>query len=201
MNPADAFIESAGRKSLDNSIGTNASNSQIKFRVVGTALGAHTYDQAGFFSQLGDVVIAATTYVLATVTPAVSRFSNAQVSDFLTWNPLFLRNINIVSVSGTDAASAASSIEARPYRITPMGQESTDLVAATSFQTSVDYQTNRVQIPLGLTIDGYSYVRIINEAQATAVRYTCSFTFGARLDRRLEVPDSGAALIRSSGAG
>ena len=200
-NPADAFIESAGKRSLDASMGTNSSNSQIKFRVTGTALGAHTYDQAGFFSQLGDVVIAATTYVLATVTPAVTRFSNAQVADFLTWNPLNLRNVNIVSVSGTDAAAAASSIEARPYRITPMGQENTELVAATSFQTSVDFQTNRVQIPLSLTVDGFSYIRVLNEAQATAVKYTVSFTFGPRLDRRMEVPDSCAALIRSSGAG
>lgn len=200
MNPADAFISDAGRKSLDSSLGTNPGNSQIKFRVTGTALGAHTYDQAAFFSQLGDVVIAATTYVLATVTPAVTRYSNAQVADFLTFNPLPLRNANIVSVAGADASAAASSIEAQPFRITPMGQQATDVIAATSFQTSVDYQTNRVQIPMALAVDGYSYLRIINAAQATAVTYTVSFTFGPRLDRRLEIPEAGAAVINSPGA-
>ena len=200
-NPADAFISDAGQnRSLDASIGSNPGNSQIKFAVVGTATGAHTYDQAAFFSQLGDVAITAGTYVLGTVTPSQSRFSNAQVADFLTFNPLPLRNINIVSVAGTDAAAAASSIEVMPFRVTPMGQSAFDTLAATSFQTATDFQTTRVQIPLALAIDGYTYVRIVNNAQAAAVTYTASFTFGPRLDRRLEIPEAGAAVINSPGA-
>lgn len=198
-NPADAFLADANsQKSLDASIGNNPGNSQIKFTVVGTALGAHTYDQAAFFSQLGDIAIDAT-YVLATVTPSQSRFNNAQVSDFLTFNPLPLRNINIVGVTGTDGAAAASSLQVMPFRITPMGQAAFDTIDATSFQTAQDFQTTRVQIPVALAVDGYTYLRLINNAQATAVRYSVTFTFGPRLDRRLEIPEASAAVVKSPG--
>lgn len=197
MEVADSFISDArgGAKSLDASVGTTPGNSQIKFRVTGTAVGTHTYDQAPFFCQLGDVVIAATTYVLATVTPAVSRFSNAQVADFLTFNPLPLRNLNIV---GSNSANAVSSIEVQPTRITPMGQSANDSEYASSYQTASDFQNTRVQIPLAVVIDGYTYLRVINSAEATAVTYTAGVTFGPRLDRRLEVPPATPALIKST---
>ncbi len=196
---ADAFLEDAngGARSLDASAGSKPGNSQIKFRVTGTAVGAHTYDQASFYFQVADTVIAATTYVLATVTPSVSRFSNAQVSDYLTFSPMFLRNINIV---GANSAAAVSSIEVQPIRTTPMGQSQSDSVYASSFQTATDFQNTRVQIPIGEVVDGYSSIRIINNAEATAVTYNVTHTFGPRLDRRLDVPRSTPAVIRSPGA-
>lgn len=198
MNPLALALAQDGPRSLDGSLAAQANNkpSQIKFRVTGTALGAHTYDQAGFFSQLGDIVIAATTYVLATVTPSATRFSNAQVSDFLTFNPLPLINAN---VTGANSADAVGSMELLPVRWTPMGTQQTDSVYASNFQTAQDFQNTRVQLPVTEIIDGYTYLRLVNLAQATAVTYSIAFTFGPTMDRRLDVPQGPAAVIRSPG--
>jgi hypothetical protein len=198
---ANAFLDDAasrGGRSLDTAAGTSPGNSTVKCRVVGiaTGLGGQTYDQASFFSQIGDVVIAGETYILATVTPAQSRYTSAKLTDYITFNPLPLRNIN---VTGANSADAVSSISVIPNRITPQGQSAFDTINASDYQTAQDFQDTRVQIPMALVIDGYTYLQIVNDAQATAVQYSIAFLFGPRMDRRLDVPDAGPVQIRSPG--
>lgn len=199
MSANDAFIESAGAASQNLDAGRGAGqgrkNHQIRFSVTGTAVGAHTYDQASYFDKIGDSVIAATTYVLATVTPSVSKFTAAEVAEYLSDRPMHLRNINIV---GSNSADAVASLEVRPIRLTPEADEETTSIYANAFQNASDFQTTRVQIPIDVTIDGYTFIRCINDAEATAVSYKPTFTFGPLTDPRAMVPASGAALLRTT---
>lgn len=199
MEASDAFMSDArGAKSLDTAAGTTPGNSTIRVRVQGTALDAQTYDQASIFCQIGDIPIDATSYVLATVTPAQSRYTNAKLADYITWNPLPLRNLNF---TGANSADAVASISVIPNRITPMGQSAFDTIYASTYQTAADFQDTRVQIPLALIIDGYTFLQIVNDAQVVAVQYSLSFLFGPRLDRRLDVTDAGPVQIHSPGSG
>lgn len=195
MNVSDAFLQDAGgARNLDRAVGTHKGNSQMRFGVAGTAPGAHTYDQASLFFAETDSAISSS-YALATVTPSVSRFNNAQVGDFIALNPMHIRNLNVV---GADSADTIASMEIRPVRYTPFGEDQSETIYANAFQTAGDFQTTRVQVPIAFTVDGYSSLRIINDANATPAAYNLTVTFGARADRRLEVPAAGAAVIKSS---
>ncbi len=194
---ASAFLEDARGKSLDSSTGTTPGNSTIKCRVTGTSsVSGNTYDQAPFFAQIGDVAIVVEEYTLANVTPSQSRYNNAKLADYVTFNPQPLRNINI---NGANSADAVSSIQVIPNRVTPQGQAAFDTINASDYQTAQDFQDTRVQIPMAVVVDGYTYLQIVNDAQVTAVVYQIAFMFGPRMDRRLEVPDAGPVQIKSPG--
>lgn len=193
---ADAFVAAAspGTNGLDNAAGTRPANSVVGFTVAGTApAGAITLDQATFFEKETDTAISGA--ALATVTPDVSSFSAAQVGEYFSLNPMNLRNANI---TGADVAATVTSLTIRPTRSDPFGSEQTGLVRAQSFLNAGDFQTDRVNIPLSETMDGYSKIRIVNTANATPASYNVSFTFGPRMDRRSEVPNLGGAVIVSS---
>jgi hypothetical protein len=184
-----------GAMSADAGMGLG-SKMTMKFRVEGNILSDQLYDQASFFGiltaqALGD------DYQLADVTPSAQRFSNAQVSDYLSLNPMIVLNANFPNVSGSDAAAATSSIAAVIRRFNPFNQNAQDQIDASDKQTAADFQNNRVQIPFAEKLDGYTEINIVNDQQATAVSYTVAWIFGGRIDRRVEVADQAPVLVRS----
>ena len=184
--------------SADNPGGMGlGTNQTMRFRVVGSALDAYLYDQATFFSVLTSVLIDAATYQLATITPASSRFNAAQIAEYISLNPMQLRNINFPNVAGSDAAAATSSLAVVIQRVNPFQQSAQDTQNVNDKATAAEYLQNRAQIALDEKLDGYSSISITNDQQATAVTYTAAMLFGARLDRRIEVTDQGAVIVRS----
>lgn len=163
--------------------------------VTGTAqAGVLAYDQAWFFSQIADTPVD-TTYAIATVTPAVARFSNAQVADFITFEPLFCMNANIVASS---AAAVISGMTITPVRFDPFGNQALAAQYQAAYQTAADFQTTRGQFPLGEVIDGYTYLRALSPIQVVAATYTVAFMFGPRQDRRQNVPRVSPVVIKTA---
>jgi hypothetical protein len=176
-------------------IANGPSGNVILMFVTGTAqAGVLAYDQAWFFSQLADAVIDAT-YAIATVTPAVARFSNAQVADFISYEPLFVMNANITAAS---AAAVISGMQITPVRFDPFGNQALAAQYQASYQTAADFLTTRGQFPLGEVVDGYTYLRGITPIQAVAATYTIAFMFGPRPDRRQQVPRVQPQVVRSA---
>jgi hypothetical protein len=175
-------------------VATGPSGNVILMYVTGTAsAGILVYDQAWFFSQLADTPVD-TTYSIATVTPAVARFSNAQVADFITFEPLFCINANIVAAS---AAAVISGMTITPVRFDPFGNQALAAQYQAAYQTASDFQTTRGQFPLGEVIDGYTYLRALSPIQVAAATYTVAFMFGPRQDRRVNVPRVQPVAVRS----
>ncbi len=183
-----------GAESGSGGIATGPSGNVILMYVTGTAAaGVLVYDQAWFFSQLADTPIDVT-YAIATVTPAVARFSNAQVADFLTFEPLFVINANLTAAS---AAAVLSGMTVTPVRFDPFGNQAVASQYGAAYQTASDFQTTRSQFPLGEVIDGYTYLRALSPIQAVAATYTLAFTFGPRQDRRAQVPRVSPVVVKS----
>lgn len=171
------------------------SGNVILMYVTGTAQsGVLAYDQAWFFSQIADTP-EDSTYVIATVTPAASRFSNAQVADFITYEPMFAINANIVAAS---ADAVISGMTMRPVRFDPFGNAAAASQYQAAYQTAADFQTDRGQFPLAEVIDGYTYIRAISPIQVAAATYTVSFTFGPRQDRRASVPRVSPVVVKTA---
>lgn len=190
--PAAAFSADAG---LNGGIAATSRSVQVRFSVAGTIkAGLITRDQAVFFNRDTDTVIG-TDHALATVTPSVSKFTAAQVAVFYAHNPAQLANLNI---TGASVPAAISSMKMSTVRFTPSGEQIQEEVQASSFQTSGDFQDTRVQIPTEEILDGYTFIRLLSDAQlVTAASYDATFTFAASTDRRLAVPVSGPKVIVS----
>lgn len=186
---AQSFSETAG---LAGSKGVEYSH--IRYSVLGTALaGLITKDQASFFGIDSDVVID-TSHALATVTPSVSRFSAAQTAQFLAFNPAQLANVNI---TGANAAGIVATLKLAFVRFEPDGTAVSREVQSTTFQTTGDYQTDRVQIPCEEVLDGYTFPRILTDAQVAAAQYAATFSFAPTVDRRQSIPISGPMQVSS----
>lgn len=191
MSGPDVLVAPVG---LQAQQGTNAGNSVLKFTLTGTAPGAHTYDQGYFMAYQADVVISAA-YALATMTPAVSRFTNLQVGAFIAFNMAYLRGVNITAA---DSATTVSSLIVQPARYTPFGEVQEERIDASAFQTAADQQTTRVTVPLGFPVDGYSFVRTISDANATPASFQAAFICGPSNDRRQGIINSGPVVVKSS---
>lgn len=169
----------------------------VQFSVTGNVpAGAVVNDQAWFFAQLGALVIDAT-YAIATMTPTVTRFTNAQVADWFTWNPTYCAAANITSAS---SAAVLSSMQLRPQREDPYGSAANDAFFQASFQTADQYQTGRGQFPIDDTIDGYTYFNLTNTATNPAASYVIAWFFGPRYDRRVGVPKGQPVNVVSPGS-
>jgi hypothetical protein len=157
----------------------------VQFSVTGTApAGSVVSDEAWFFAQLGAQLIDAT-FAIATMTPTFTRFTNAQVADWFTWNPTYCAAANITSVS---SAAVLSSMQLRPQREDVYGSQANDAFYQASFQTADQYQTQRGQFPIDDVIDGYTYFALTNTATNPAASYVIAWFFGPRYDRRVNVP-------------
>ena len=158
-------------------------------------------DQVPFFNQITDPQQGAA--VVAAPTPAVPTFTNAEVTTFVALNPMSLRNMNMTGANYGGAAGTDLVAGARLdiVRQTPFGQIETEEIYFSTYLTTQDYQTTRIQIPIaGEVIDGYTYCRILSPTDlANPAGYSVAWLFGPRMDRRAEVPNVGAAVVRSPG--
>lgn len=164
----------------------------MSFSVLGTAPGAHTRDQANFFFR--DPPAAETGNALATVTPAVSSFTMAEVASYIAeTGPLRIVSWNF---SGADSPVTITSLKLTPRRLTPFGDEGRKDYLATTYLTADQFQDTRLNIPLAVTVDGYTGVQITNTANATPASYSLAVMFAASLDKRLTVPSAPPVAMR-----
>jgi len=173
-------------------------NAVITYACQGTAkAGALQWDQFWYFSQIGDAP-ENNTFAIGTMNPASTAFSNSQVADFLSFQPFCVVNMNLVNASDP---SIVSGLQMKPVRLTPFGTAASATVYNLQYQTTVDFQTGRGQIPFSERVDGYTYMRINTPIQAVAGTFNNSWLLGARPDRRAQVPKLPPQVLNSSGAG
>ena len=194
---------------LDRPLGAAGSrgNRTIKFSVAGDpAPAAGQNDQAAFFNEVPDPLLApAPAFFAAVVTPAVPTFTAAQVTTFVALNPMSLRNMNLTGAiygGGPAGAELVAGGRLDIVRNTPFGASETEEIYFSTYLTTQDFQSTRIQIPIaGEVIDGYTYCRIVTPQDAAGqAAYSVAWLFGPRMDRRSEVPNVGAAVVRSPGA-
>lgn len=168
----------------------------VVFNVAGNLpAGAAVNDQAWFFAQLGDLP-KDTTYAIATMTPVASRFTNAQVADWFSYQPTYCAAANVVAVS---SAAVMSSMTLLPVRFDPYGSIAQDSQYQISYQNANQFQTTRGQFPVDDIIDGYTYFQLTNVASNPAATYQISWFFGPRYDRRTAVPRGVPVTINAPG--
>lgn len=177
--------------------GNTIGNAIITWAFTGTAqAGALAWDQFWILSETGDQPINAT-YAIGTSAPAANGFSNAQVADFFAFQPFCVVNFNVVNAS---AAAILSGLQMQPVRITPFGTSAQATIYNLQYQTTVDFQTTRGQIPFSEKVDAYTYLRINSPIQGAAATFNASVLVGLRPDRRAQVPKVPPQVLNSSGA-
>lgn len=165
---------------------------RVKFSVTGNT--AQTYDQAAFFYAITDVV-KSSAYELATVTPAVSRFTNAQIGLYVRDKPAQVVNAHITDAS---ASAVISTMIVEPARYEINGAVLIDQQYADGFQAASDFQTTRGSLPLDFICDGWSFLRLINEQQGTAATYNVTFAMNFGVDQRNRVIRTAPTVVKSS---
>jgi hypothetical protein len=168
----------------------------MNFNVVGTApAGAAVSDQANFFFRDPPAVLN-TTFALATVTPEVNTFTAAEVASFIAeTGPYRVLSWN---VTAADTPATISTMRLIPRRITPFGEDSQKSFTINTYLSAEQFQTDRVNIPVAVTIDGYTGVMITQTANATPASYSVAVMFAARLDKRLEVEARRPVVMRGT---
>lgn len=194
--------------SLDRPLGAAGSrgNRTIKFNFTGVAFVPTDSDQVPYFNQIPDISLGPG-FIVGAPVPAVPTFTAGQVTAFVALNPMSLRNMNLTGAlygAGPAGAEIVSSGRLDIVRSTPFGQVETEEIYFSTYLTSQDFQTTRIQIPIaGEIIDGYTYCRLVtlqDPGGAAVASYSVAWLFGPRMDRRAEVPNVGAAVVRSPGA-
>lgn len=207
MSDNASFIRAARsmrqRHSLDaGSAGAQAPSGRydkIVFSVTGTAYsaGVTLYDQAVFLSSPG-MAANGSTYALATVACTTAPdFSMAEVADFISKNRAYLVNVMIQAAS---AAAVISGLTVNVIRRDPMGNRADNVFPATIGQTAQDYQTTYTQIPIGLPVDGYTWLSIVSPCQVSAATYGAVLLFSDIMDGRRQIPIGEPAVVFSPGS-
>lgn len=177
--------------SLDNKLGQRARAQTHKWTFTGT-VGTGT-DQAPFYNILTDVAESGNT--LGSPAPAQSGWSAAAVARFIADNPAPLVNMHF---TGATTSTLLEGGVLTFVRKTPAGAQNVHDEQMSTFTSSMRYQPTILSIPIeGEVFDGYTYVRVKTaQATPTANGYNLTFTFGGTNDKRAEVPEAQAMVVR-----
>lgn len=194
MAAADFMGQKAGPAPFKPNLRPHAQIQRVKFSVTGTATSAGK-DQVPFFYAIADTA-KDSGHDLATPSPAVTRFTALQVGQYIERRPAQIVNIN---VTAADSSETVSSMVIEPVRYEIAGAVLTDRVDADDFQDAKDFQTTRVTIPMDYVVDGWSFIRLINDQNsAPKASYTVSFTLNFGPDQRAEVARINPRVTKSS---
>lgn len=164
-----------------------------KWNITGTVGAATRTDQTAFYNLLTDVVKSSTHDLVAAVA-AVSGWTPATIARYIADNPSPLINIHFTGAS-TDALLGDGNIEF--VRKTPDGNEVLQPEFLSTFRHDMQQQPKVLSVPVNSEVlDGYTYPRVLTaEATPTANSFSATFTFGATLDRRADVPLAEAGVV------
>lgn len=196
MSARQFLGEKQGPAPFKPSLAPRAAVQRVKFSVSGTTTSAGK-DQVPFFYAIADTA-KDSGHDLVTPTPAVTRFNALQVGQYVERRPAQIVNIN---VTGADSSETVSSMVVEPVRYEIAGAVLTDRIDADDFQDARDFQTTRVTIPMDYTVDGWSFIRLINDQNNSPnASYTVSFTLNFSVDQRAEVARINPRVTKSSAA-
>jgi hypothetical protein len=164
-----------------------------KWAVAGTVGASTRTDQAVFYALLADTA-KDSTHDLVTPTAGVSGWSASTIARYIADNPSPLINIHFTGAS-TDSLLAEGALEF--VRKTPDGAVQSELIFLSRFRHEMTQIQKILSVPVNSEIlDGYTWLRVLTaEATPTANSYNATFSFGATLDKRAEVPQARAGVV------
>jgi hypothetical protein len=117
------------------------------------------------------------------VSPALAGYKNV-IKDLLA-SPSQLQSIVIQSnESATGGAPVLSSLRIAPKRVTPFGMNASNEIRVQSYQTTQDFQANRITIPLKVALDAFSFLNMVSDVNASgsAVVLNITLMIGRRMN-------------------
>lgn len=123
---------------------------------------------------------------------------------YLQANPAQIHSVLIQSSeTASGGAPILSTMTITPTRITPFGLNTSNQLLVNSFQTTQDFQANRVSVPLVAALDAFSYLAFATATQSTGspITFTTTLFFGKRQEIRAGVRRGTPMAVRPGGRG
>lgn len=122
---------------------------------------------------------------------------------YLLTSPSQIRSILIQSSESASAAPVLASMQITPTRSNSFGLSMSNTKLLQSYQTTQDFQANRVTLPMVVTVDSFTYVRFLTGTNnsGSTVTFNLSVIFGQRAEARKQIGGARGVVIRPGGRG
>lgn len=109
------------------------------------------------------------------VSPVIAPYKN--IIKYLLANPSQLQSIVIQSnESATGGAPVLSSLRISPKRVTPFGMNASNEIRVQSYQTTQDFQANRITVPLAVILDAFSFLNLVSDVNSSGAAVVLNLT-------------------------
>lgn len=132
--------------------------------------------------------------------PVIADYKN--IIKYLLANPSQLQSIVIQSnESATGGAPVLGSLRISPKRVTPFGMNCANEVRIQSYQTTQDFQANRVTIPLSVPLDAFTFLNLISDTNASGATVLLNLTLmiGRRVEGRNQIRPGAQPMTQRPG--
>lgn len=136
------------------------------------------------------------------VSPALAAYKN--VIKYLLANPSQLRSIVISSnESATGGAPVLSSVRINPKRVTPFGLQTANEIRVQAYQTTQDFQANRITIPLSVGLDAFTFLNLVSDVNGSGGAVTLNLTLmvGKRAQAKQALKNAAPMRVMPGGRG
>lgn len=130
--------------------------------------------------------------------------SYKSIVKYLLANPAQVNSVILQSnESASTGAPLLSSLRITPTRTTPFGLTCGNEIRAQSYQTTQDFQANRITIPMSAILDGFTTLVLASDTNGSGATVTFNVTFlvGKRVENRRSITPSGPVAVAAGGRG
>lgn len=123
---------------------------------------------------------------------------------YLLANPSQMQSVIVMSNEAVSTgAPLLASLKVTPTRNTPFGLTCGNETRVQSYQTTQDFQANRVTVPMQATLDGFTYLACTSDANASGGTITFNLTFliGRRVENRKNIRGGAPMTMAPGGRG
>ena len=100
-------------------------------------------------------------------------------------------------------APLLASLKVTPTRQTPFGLTCGNETRVQSYQTTQDFQANRVTVPMQVTLDGFTFLALTTDVNGSGATVTFNVTFliGRRVENRKNIRGGAPMTMAPGGRG
>lgn len=151
------------------------------------------------FSQLDVDAAALPTGVTA---PVLASYKG--IVKYLLANPAQVQSVILASnESASTGAPLLASLRITPTRASPFGLSCGNEIRAQSYQTTQDFQANRITIPMSAALDGFTSLVLASDTNGSGATVTFNVTFlvGKRVEGRRNIQRASPVAVAAGGRG
>lgn len=132
------------------------------------------------------------------VTPVIATYR--EWINYFIANPAQIVSINAMSnESSTTGAPLLSSMTFSPARVTPFGLQMSNQVNGRTYQTTQDFQANRLTVPVSMVIDGFTRLVMTSAVNASGAAITVNLAILFKKIAQARAPIMGGAQVVKPG--